>query len=194
MNAEKQVRNEFLTMIQRERWERNELYFQNQLKLNNMDIQQRYFVCCASIKGDCFIEAKNRNRTGTAILQYERAISNMTSEFQTMVFPHKPIVVYQASTLALLLPCTDEECRSNLFGKGAGYIKKVTVALSHLFGSAYLISIGGYASDITKIHECCQRYEMLLPEAEQEYLSHLGKAVHTPQYTAFSPESGAHVH
>lgn len=116
MNAEKQVRNEFLTMILRERWERNELYFQNQLKLNNMDIQQRYFVCCASIKGDCFIEEKKRNRTETAILQYERAISNMTSEFQMMVFPHKPIVVYQASMLALLLPEAEQEqfCRGIL--------------------------------------------------------------------------------
>lgn len=195
MNAEKQVRNEFLTLILRDRWERNELYFQHQLKLNNMDIHQSYFVCCASIKEDCFIEEKKKSQTETAILKYERAISNMISEFQMMVFPHKPIVVYQASTLALLLPCAEEDCKNNLFDKGSDYIKKVNIALSHLFGNTYRIGIGGYAADMTQIHECYQRsvyavnissmlktqekissfddvyleYEMLLlPEAEQE--------------------------
>ncbi len=156
INAERLIRNEFFTLILRDSWETNEFYFRHQLKLNNMDISQGYFVCSASIKGDYFIE-EEKDQTKTAAHKYERAISNMILKFQMMVFPHKPIVIYQAGIMALLLPCTKQEYNKKYGNKESDYMKKVTAALIDLFGDSYLVGIGGYASNMTKIHDHYRR-------------------------------------
>lgn len=157
INAEKQIRNEFLTLILRDSWENNALYFQHQLKLNHMDIQQGYFVCSASVQESLLKEPQKNSRTETAVLKYERVISNIISEFQMMVFPSKPITIFQAGILALLLPCTREQYDQEYSVSANNYITNVTAALNHLFGGAYLLGIGGFAADMTEIHTCYQR-------------------------------------
>lgn len=194
MSAEKQIRNEFLTLILRDPWQANEIYFRHQLRLNHMDIRQRYFVCSASIKDGYFLEEK-KGLAETEALNYERTVNRIISNIQSMVFPHEPITVYQAGMLTLLLPCGERVGERELCGKDSDYMKKVTAALRRLFGDTYRVGIGGCAADMTKIHECYQssiyaidmaqkldmrervlsfddvylEYEMLLlPEMEQE--------------------------
>lgn len=150
VNAEEQVRNEFLTHLLSESWFNNETYFNHQIKLHKFNKDQAYLVVTAELPSSTF-EMHELNRYDSEILHYEKSIAGLLDSIKQRLNYLDIHLVYIPNAVTFLIPYNgrQEEDKEIFLER---FISNLDFVLSQTLGLGYRIGIGGFAEDMTKIH------------------------------------------
>ncbi len=150
MNAEEQVRNEFLTHLLSEPWYENEFYFNHQIELHHFEKEQSYLVVSAEVPAELFI-GKALNRYDSEIVHYERSISRLLEVLEHRLNYINITIVYLPNMLTFLVPYgTKQQENSETFVRT--FISNLDFVLTQTLENDYYIGVGGIARNMTKIH------------------------------------------
>lgn len=150
VNAEEQVRNEFLTHLLTEPWHNNEFYFNYQIKLHHFNSSQCYLIVTVAFPDSTF-EASESTGEDFEILYYERNIARLMDTIKLRLNSMKVHLVFIPNTLTFLVPYDEESQipKKQFLNK---FIASLDFILSQTLQLGYCIGIGGYANDMTDIH------------------------------------------
>lgn len=152
LDAETQVLNEFLTNLLSESWYTNEIYFNHQIKLHRLSVNQPYYVVTAELMMNAF-ETGSKNSYDSDIVHYEKNITRLLESIRYKLNYDKLLTVYIPNSITFLVPC-DVNDINNKEGFENDFISGLDFVLSQILNSEYTIGIGGFAKDMTKIHNC----------------------------------------
>ena len=89
VNAEEQVRNEFLTHLLTDPWHNNEFYFNYQIKLHHFNPAQCYLIATVAFPDNTF-ETSETDGGDSEIVYYERSISRLMDTIKLRLNSCKP--------------------------------------------------------------------------------------------------------
>lgn len=167
LNAETQVRNEFLTHLLTESWFNNESYFHHQLKLHHFNLNQSYLVITAELF-NCTFENNFSNNYESEIVHYEKSISTLLENIAYKLNYLHINLVYIPNAITFLVPYTStpDGDKNHFMDK---FVTNLDFVLSQTFDFGYRIGIGGFAEDMTQIHYRykCANSALKIPKALQ---------------------------
>ena len=150
LNAETQVRNEFLTHLLTESWFNNESYFHHQLKLHHFNLKQPYLLVTAELLNFTF-ENNYADNYESEIVHYEKSISTFLENIEYKLNYLHINLVYIPNAITFLIPYSStSDGDKNIFMNK--FITNLDFVLSQTLNFDYRIGIGGFAEDMTQIH------------------------------------------
>lgn len=150
VNAEEQVRNEFLTHLLTDPWHNNEFYFNYQIKLHHFNPAQCYLIATVAFPDNTF-ETSETDGGDSEIVYYERSISRLMDTIKLRLNSLQARLVFIPNALTFLVPYNENSLLSKQHFLNK-FIHSLDFVLSQTLQPDYRIGIGGYADNMTQIH------------------------------------------